>query len=118
MVLQDSSRIIDPLQVIPTPITFFYLDYWVILGDLLTMDFRRRSDCREFARRGPWEIARRMNRKLNEWRSRRLIRWRERSTPLVTPLIHLGTHVLTKEGQVPVKMLYFHGVRESSHTHV
>ena len=57
LVIQDSIRIIDPLQVVPTPFTFSYLDHQVILDDLLMMDFGRRRDCWELTRRGPRQIA-------------------------------------------------------------
>ena len=116
--VQHSTRIIDPLQVIPTPVTFFYLNHWVVLDNLLTMDFRRRRDCRDFARRGPLETTRRRSRGFGRWKSKRLIRWGERSSPLVTPCDHLGTKFLAKEGQIPVKVLRCHGGRESLHFYV
>ena len=65
LAIQDCIRIIDLLQVIPTPVTFFYLHHWVVLYDLFTLDFERRRDF--------WDLARRRCRYFCRWRGMRLI---------------------------------------------
>ena len=55
LAIQDFVRIVDPFWVVPTPITFFYLNDWVFLDHLFTMDFGKRRDYRDFTRRGPLE---------------------------------------------------------------
>ena len=74
LAIQDFVRIVDPFWVVPTPINFFYLNHWVFLDDLFTMDFGKRRDYRDFTRRGPLETIWRRSREFGRWRSRRLIR--------------------------------------------